>query len=113
MHKIEATLERSLLDSVSEALQEVGVPGLTVAEVRVEAGDGRGRHVYRGSLHGVFRSMVRLEVVVSDEMLEPALAAMSGAMRETASDDVRLVVTPVSEAVRIRTGDRGGAAVSG
>lgn len=111
MVKIEVTLDRFLLDRVSEALQDVGLSGLTVADVRVEAGDGRGRHVYRGSMHGVFRTMLRLEVVVSEERQELALAAITKAMAAEASREAPLIVTPVAEAIRIRTGDRGGAAV--
>lgn len=111
MVKIEVTLDRFLLDRAGEALQEVGIPGLTVSEVRVEAGDGRGRQIYRGSMHGVFRTMLRLDVVVSEEQVETALEAIRGAVSEEASREARMIVIPVAEAVRIRTGDRGGAAV--
>ena len=111
MVKIEATVDRSSLEALSEALQEAGVTGITVSEVRVQAADS-GPNVYRGRLHGLFRTMLRVDVVVTAERLEPVLAAISGALGPGASPQSCVVVTPVAEAVQIRTGIQGAAAVS-
>jgi nitrogen regulatory protein PII len=106
MVKIEATVDRFSLDTLSDALQEAGVTGLTVSEVRVPAADA-GPRIYRGSLHGLFRTMLRIEVVVPAERMEGVLEAISATLKATATEQSCVVVTPVSEAVQIRTGLQG------
>jgi len=101
MVKIEATLDRTLIERASEALQSAGATGLTVSEARVEAGGGR--QIYRGSMHGVFRSMLRLEVGLEDEQLEPVLAALSAVLRDSASPDTQIFVLPMLQMITIRT----------
>ena len=111
MVKIEATVDRTSLEPLSEALQEAGVTGITVSEVRVQAADS-GPNIYRGRLHGLFRTMLRVDVVVASDRLEPVLAAISEVLQPEASPQVCVVITPVAEAVQIRTGIQGAAAVS-
>lgn len=102
MVKIEATVDRALLDRACEALQTAGATGLTVSEARVEAGSGR--QIYRGSMHGVFRSMLRLEVALEEDQLEAVLAALSEVLRDSSSPDARIFVLPLGRMVTIRTG---------
>lgn len=102
MVKIEATLDRTLLERASEALQNAGATGLTVSEARVEAGGGR--QIYRGSMHGVFRSMLRLEVALEDDQLDGVLDALCEVMKDSASPDAQIFVFPLQRMVTIRTG---------
>jgi len=101
MVKIEATLDRTLIERASEALQLAGATGLTVSEARVSAGGGR--QIYRGSMHGVFRSMLRLEVALEDEQLDAVLDALCEVLKDSASPDTQIFVLPMVRMVTIRT----------
>lgn len=102
MVKIEATLDRALLERASEAIQTAGATGLTVSEARVAAGSGR--QIYRGSMHGVFRSMLRLEVALEEDQLDEVLNALCAVLKESASFDTQIFVLPMPRMVTIRTG---------
>ncbi len=112
MKKIEAILKPHKLDAVKEALTEAGVSGLTLSEVR---GMGRQRghtELYRGAEYTVdLVPKVKIEVVVADEMLARVLSAIESAARTGTVGDGKIFVLPVEEAVRVRTGERGEAAV--
>jgi len=99
-------------DAVKEALTEAGVSGLTLSEVR---GMGRQRghtELYRGAEYTVdLVPKVKIEVVVADEMLARVLSAIESAARTGTVGDGKIFVLPVEEAVRVRTGARGEAAV--
>jgi nitrogen regulatory protein P-II 1 len=108
MKKIEAIIKPFKLDEVKEALQEVGVQGLSVTEVK---GFGRQKghtELYRGAEYVVdFLPKVKIEVVLTDEQVEAAIEAIVGAARTDKIGDGKIFVTPVEQAIRIRTGESG------
>ncbi len=112
MKKIEAVVKPFKLDEVREALAEVGVTGLTVTEVK---GFGRQKghtELYRGAEYVVdFLPKVKIEVVVVDAMLEPAIEAIIKAARTGKIGDGKIFVTSVEQVVRIRTGETNEAAI--
>ncbi len=112
MKKIEAVIKPFKLDEVREALSEVGVTGLTVTEVK---GFGRQKghtELYRGAEYVVdFLPKIKLEIVVADDAVEPAIEAIIKAAHTGKIGDGKIFVTPVEQVVRIRTGETGEAAV--
>jgi nitrogen regulatory protein P-II 1 len=108
MQKIEAIIKPFKLDEVKDALHGVGVQGMTVTEVR---GFGRQKghtELYRGAEYVVdFLPKIRIEVAVSDEMSEKVVKAIHDAARTGRIGDGKIFVSPLLEAVRIRTGERG------
>src|SRR5436309_6655736 len=112
MKKIEAIIKPFKLDEVKEALQEIGVQGLTVTEAK---GFGRQKghtELYRGAEYVVdFLPKVKLEVVVPDERLEPALEAIQKAARTGRIGDGKIFVFDVEQVIRIRTGETGADAI--
>jgi nitrogen regulatory protein P-II 1 len=108
MKKIEAIIKPFKLDEVKEALADVGVLGLTVTEVK---GFGRQKghtELYRGAEYVVdFLPKVKVEVVLSDEMVARALEAIERSAKTGRIGDGKIFVTNVEEVVRIRTGERG------
>jgi len=111
--RIEAYVRVSALEDVKHALEEAGVPGISCEQVR---GYGRqqGRtDKYRGSTYALnLIPKMKIEVVVKDSDLEAALEAIVGAARTGEIGDGKIFVSEVTEAVRIRTGERGEAALS-
>lgn len=112
MKKIEAIIKPFKLDEVKEALQEVGLQGITVIEAK---GFGRQKghtELYRGAEYVVdFLPKVKIEVVLEDSQVEPAIEAIQQAARTDRIGDGKIFVTTVEEAVRIRTGERGNEAI--
>jgi len=110
--KIEAIVKPFKLDEVREALSEVGVTGLTVTEVK---GFGRQKghtELYRGAEYVVdFLPKVQLSVLVPDERVAEIVDAIVGGARTGRIGDGKIFITAVEEVVRIRTGERGPAAV--
>ncbi len=108
MKKVEAIIKPFKLDEVKEALQDVGVQGLSVIEVK---GFGRQKghtELYRGAEYVVdFLPKVKVEVVMDDDMVEPAIEAIIAAARTDKIGDGKIFVSPVEQAVRIRTGETG------
>jgi nitrogen regulatory protein P-II 1 len=108
MKKIDAIIQPYKLDEVREALKKLGIDGITASEVR---GHGRQKghtEVYRGQEYTVdFLPKVKLEMVVSDDQVEELLDALCAAARSGRIGDGKIFVTPVEEAVRIRSGERG------
>jgi nitrogen regulatory protein P-II 1 len=108
MKKIEAIVQPSRFDAVKNALQEVGVDGMTVSEVR---GHGRQKghtEVYRGSEYTVdLLPKIKVEMVVSDALKDSAVQAILRAAKTGKNGDGKIFVTNVDEAVRIRNEDRG------
>ena len=108
MKKIEAIIKPFKLDDVKEALQGIGLQGMTVVEAK---GFGRQKghtELYRGAEYVVdFLPKLKLEIVVTDDQLESALEAIQKAAKTGKIGDGKIFVYPVGEAVRIRTGDRG------
>jgi nitrogen regulatory protein P-II 1 len=112
MKKIEAIIKPFKLDEVKEALQDVGIQGLSVIEVK---GFGRQKghtELYRGAEYVVdFLPKVKIEVVLSDDMVDAAIEAIIAAARTDKIGDGKIFVTPVEQVIRIRTGETGDDAV--
>ncbi|MCF8486307.1 MAG: P-II family nitrogen regulator [Rhodobacteraceae bacterium] len=112
MKKIEAIIKPFKLDEVKEALQEAGIQGLSVTEVK---GFGRQKghtELYRGAEYVVdFLPKVKIEVVLTDDMVDQAVAAIVAAARTEKIGDGKIFVTSVEQAIRIRTGETGDDAV--
>src|SRR4028119_1304549 len=108
MKKIEAIIKPFKLDEVKEALQEVGLQGITVTEAK---GFGRQKghtELYRGAEYVVdFLPKVKVEVVCADDLADRAVEAITAAARTGRIGDGKIFITDVQEVVRIRTGERG------
>jgi nitrogen regulatory protein P-II 1 len=112
MKKIEAIIKPFKLDDVKEALTELGVVGMTVTEVR---GFGRQKghtELYRGSEYTIdFLPKVKIEVVVSDELVDKVVSTIAAAAKTGSIGDGKVFVMPMGEAIRIRTGEKGESAI--
>ena len=112
MKKIEAIIKPFKLDEVKEALQEIGLQGLTVVEAK---GFGRQKghtELYRGAEYVVdFLPKVKIEVVVEDNLVERAIEAIIQAARTGRIGDGKIFVSDVEEVIRIRTGEKGASAI--
>ena len=112
MKKIEAIIKPFKLDEVKEALQDVGVQGLSVIEVK---GFGRQKghtELYRGAEYVVdFLPKVKIEVVIDDAMAERVVDAIQNAAQTGRIGDGKIFISTIDEAIRIRTGERGSDAV--
>jgi nitrogen regulatory protein P-II 1 len=108
MKKIEIITRPFKVDDIKERLTELGIRGMTVTEV---SGFGRQRghkEVYRGAEYQVdFVAKIKIEIVVDDGQVEEILAAVQEAARTGKVGDGKIFVSPVENAVRIRTGERG------
>jgi nitrogen regulatory protein P-II 1 len=112
MKKIEAIIKPFKLDEVKEALQEIGLQGITVTEAK---GFGRQKghtELYRGAEYVVdFLPKVKLELVLGDNMVEKAIEAIIASAKTGRIGDGKIFVSNVEEAVRIRTGETGNDAI--
>jgi len=112
MKKLEAIVRPHLLEAVKNALQEVGIVGMTVTEVK---GFGRQKghtETYRGSEYKVeFLPKIKLEVALGDELVEQAVEAVLRTAKTGKFGDGKVFVSPLEDVVRIRTGERGEAAL--
>ena len=108
MKKIEAIIKPFKLDEVKEALQETGVQGLSVVEVK---GFGRQKghtELYRGAEYVVdFLPKVKIEVVLDDDQVDAAVEAIVDAAKTEKIGDGKIFSSPVEQAIRIRTGETG------
>jgi nitrogen regulatory protein P-II 1 len=112
MKKVEAIIKPFKLDEVKDALTEVGVQGMTVTEVKGFGRTGGKKEVYRGSAYVVdFVPKIKIEIVVPDALLHSVIDAIERAARTGRIGDGKIFVTPVEEAVRIRTGERNDEAI--
>src|SRR5450432_3278179 len=107
MKKIEAIIKPFKLDEVKEALQDVGLQGITVTEAK---GFGRQKghtELYRGAEYVVdFLPKVKIEIVLADDMADKAIDAILAAARTGKIGDGKIFVLNVEDAIRIRTGER-------
>jgi len=112
MRKIEAIIKPFKLDEVKEALQEIGIQGLSVIEVK---GFGRQKghtELYRGAEYVVdFLPKVKIEVALDDDQVEPAIAAIIDAAKTDKIGDGKIFVSTIEQAIRIRTGESGSEAL--
>ena len=108
MKKIEAIIKPFKLDEVKEALNDIGIQGITVSEVK---GFGRQKghtELYRGAEYVVdFLPKIKLEVIVPDDLVTQVVETVEKSARTGRIGDGKIFVLPVEEAVRIRTGERG------
>ncbi|HEY0264679.1 MAG TPA: P-II family nitrogen regulator [Granulicella sp.] len=108
MQKIEAIIQPSKLDAVKDALVEIGVSGITILEAR---GHGRQKghtEFYRGQEYSVdLLPKIKLELVVADQLLEPAVEAIITAARTGTIGDGKIFISKIDEAIRIRNDERG------
>jgi|SRR5208337_2813738 nitrogen regulatory protein PII len=108
MKKIEAIIKPFKLDEVKDALNEIGIQGMTVTEVK---GFGRQKghtELYRGAEYVVdFIPKIKLEIVTSDTLAEKVVSTIEQVAKTGKIGDGKIFVYPVDEAVRIRTGERG------
>ena len=112
MKKIEAIIKPFKLDDVKEALQEIGIQGMTVTEAK---GFGRQKghtELYRGAEYVVdFLPKIKLEIVLADDQVEPAIEAIQSIAKTGKIGDGKIFVSPVEQAIRIRTGETGDSAL--
>ncbi len=112
MKKIEAIIKPFKLTEVKDALNELGIQGLTVSEVK---GFGRQKghtEIYRGSEYTVdFLPKIKIETVVADNVKDAAVAAIIKAAKTGKIGDGKIFVSSIDEAIRIRTGEQGDKAV--
>ena len=112
MKKIEAVIKPFKLDEVKEALQELGIQGMTVSEVK---GYGRQKghtELYRGAEYVIdFLPKIKIEVVVGDDLVQSVVEAMTAAARTGKIGDGKIFVSEITDVIRIRTGETGPHAV--
>ena len=112
MKKIEAIIKPFKMEDVKDALAEIGIEGMTVTEVK---GFGRQKghtEIYRGSEYTVdFLPKIKIEVVITDQLVDSALDAIVKAARTGKIGDGKVFVSPIENAVRIRTEEKGEHAV--
>jgi len=112
MKKIDAIIKPFKLEEVKDALSELGIEGMTVSEVK---GFGRQKghtEIYRGSEYTVdFLPKVKIELVITDTQVDSAVAVIVKAAKTGKIGDGKIFVSPVDQAVRIRTEEKGDAAV--
>lgn len=112
MKKIEAVIKPFKLDEVKDALNTIGVQGITVTEVK---GFGRQKghtELYRGAEYVVdFLPKVKIEIIAADSLVTKIIETIETAAKTGRIGDGKIFVTPVEEVIRIRTGERGEAAI--
>jgi nitrogen regulatory protein PII len=112
MKKVEAIMRPHLLDAVKNALSEIDVKGMTVSEVQ---GYGRQRghtETYRGAEYQIdFIPKVKVEVIIPDEIEDAVVEAITRSARTGKFGDGKIFVIPIGDVIRIRTGERGEAAL--
>lgn len=112
MKKIEAVIKPFKLDEVKDALQDIGVQGMTVLEAK---GYGRQKghsELYRGAEYVIdFLPKIKLEVVVSDDLVPAVIDAIQTAARTGKIGDGKIFVTTLEDVIRIRTGETGAQAI--
>ncbi len=112
MKKIEAIIKPFKLDEVKEALHEVGVSGITVTEAK---GFGRQKghtELYRGAEYVVdFLPKVKIEAAVDDDLVDQVIEAISNSANTGKIGDGKIFISPLDDAIRIRTGETGSEAI--
>jgi len=112
LKKIEAIIKPFKLEEVKEALDEVGIRGITVSEVK---GFGRQKghtELYRGAEYVVdFLPKIKIEIVLADQLVDEAVEAIIGAAKTGRIGDGKIFILPMDEVIRIRTGEKGEEAI--
>lgn len=108
MKKIEAIIKPFKLDDVKEALNEVGIQGMTISEVKGYGRQKGHKEIYRGAEYVVdFIPKIKIEVIVAAEMVDKVVDKIRQAANTGKLGDGKIFVLPVEEAIRVRTGERG------
>jgi len=108
MRKVEAIIKPFKLDEVKEALNEIGIQGMTVTEVKGYGRQKGHKEIYRGAEYVVdFIPKVKIEIVIETEMVEKVINTIQKAAYTGKIGDGKIFVIPVEQAIRIRTGERG------
>lgn len=112
MNKIDAIIRPHKLDAVKEALEEIGILGMTVSEVRGFGRQRGHREIYRGREYTVeFQPKIKVEVMVDKEMTEKVIDLIRNAVNTGQVGDGKIFIYDMGDAVRIRTGERGSEAL--
>lgn len=112
MKKVEAIVKPFKLEEVKEALAEVGVQGMTITEVKGFGQQKGHKELYRGAEYVVeFLPKVKIEIVVADDTLDTVVQAIVKAASTGRIGDGKIFISPVDDAVRIRTGESGDVAI--
>jgi nitrogen regulatory protein P-II 1 len=112
MKKIEAIIKPFKLDEVKEKLNEIGVKGMTVVEVKGYGRQKGHKEIYRGAEYQVdFIPKIKIEIVIGAEMVEKVIETIAAAANTGKIGDGKIFVLPVDQAVRVRTGERGADAI--
>ena len=112
MKKIEAVIKPFKLDDVKEALNEIGIQGMTISEVKGYGRQKGHKEIYRGAEYVVdFIPKIKIEIVVEADRTEQVVQKIRAAANTNKIGDGKIFVIPVEEAVRVRTGETGRAAV--
>ena len=108
MKKLEVIIKPFKLDEVKEALHEIGIQGITITEAK---GFGRQKghtELYRGAEYVVdFLPKVKIDLIVDDDLVDAAVEAILGSAQTGRIGDGKIFISPIEEAIRIRTGERG------
>jgi nitrogen regulatory protein P-II 1 len=112
MKKVEAIVQPFKMEEVKDALKAIGIDGMTITEVRGHGRQKGHKEVYRGQEYNVdLLPKVKFELVIADARLEQVIAALTASARTGKIGDGKIFIYDVAEAVRIRNGDRGEAAL--
>ena len=112
MKLVTAIIQPHKLDDVRAALNDIGIQGMTVVEARGFGRQKGHREVYRGAEYVVdFLPKVKIEIVLDDNLVERAVEAIQQAAQTGRIGDGKIFITSVEDAIRIRTGERGGEAI--
>jgi nitrogen regulatory protein P-II 1 len=112
MKKIEAIIKPFKLDEVKEALNEIGIQGMTISEVKGYGRQKGHKEIYRGAEYVVdFIPKVKIEIVVQSENIKQIMEKIQQAAHTGKIGDGKIFVSPVEEAIRVRTGERGAEAI--
>ncbi len=112
MKKIEAIIKPFKLDDVKEALNEAGVQGMTISEVKGYGRQKGHKEIYRGAEYVVdFIPKIKIEVIIVDEMVEPVIQKVRDAANTGKLGDGKIFVLPVEQVIRVRTGETGSDAI--
>lgn len=112
MKKIEAIIKQHRMDEVKEALTQAGCTGMTVTEVKGFGRQKGHKEIYRGAEYNVeFQPKLKVEIVVASDQVEAVVAAITKAASTGKIGDGKIFVSPVDEAIRVRTGETGEASL--
>jgi nitrogen regulatory protein P-II 1 len=112
MKKIEAVIKPFKLDDVKEALNEIGIQGMTVSEVKGYGRQKGHKEIYRGAEYVVdFIPKIKIEIVVDDDRSDQVVQKIRDAANTNKIGDGKIFVLPVEEAIRVRTGETGSDAI--